>query len=443
MKVLKFGGTSLGSIESLSQVKDILEKKTDEIIVVCSAMSGVTNQLVSIVEDVKNQNTARVKEYLYNLEGKHIDVIHSLIVDHEEKEKLKKEISKMIKEIAELSKLQYTESLRSKIITYGEALLTQIFSSYLNVSGISNTLLKAKDFMLVDSIDKPNIEKVSTTLKSVLEHLPKSDVYITQGFICRDENGIITDLKRGGSDYSATIIGAAIDAEEIEIWTDIDGLHNNDPRYVDNTESVPYLSYTEASKLAHFGAKILHPKTVLPLAGKDIPVILKNTFMPDKTGTIISSEVYTKGVKAISGKDKITIIKVEPKIALGGHGFLREIFEIFHKYKTSIGVVITSEESISLTIDDTSNLMKIINEIEIHAEVKVDSLNTIICIVGDSIIDDNKTHKIFDILKHIPIKMISLGKNDNNVSVVIDTDSKIEALKYLQEKLFLSEKAFA
>ncbi|CAM1351154.1 aspartate kinase [Tenacibaculum halocynthiae] len=443
MKVLKFGGTSLGSIESLSQVKDILEKKNEEIIVVCSAMSGVTNQLVSIVEDVKNNNTIRIKEYLYNLEGKHIDVIHSLIVDNEVKEKLKKEISNMIKEISELTKQQYSESLKSKIITYGEALLTQIFSEYLNVSGVPNTLLKAKDFMLVDSIDKPNIEKVSDTLKSVLEHLPKSEVYITQGFICRDENGIITDLKRGGSDYSATIIGAAIDAEEIEIWTDIDGLHNNDPRYVNNTESVPYLSYAEASKLAHFGAKILHPKTVLPLAGKDIPVILKNTFMPSKTGTVISSDAYTKGVKAISGKDKITIVKIEPKVALGGHGFLKEIFEIFDKHKTSIGVVITSEESISLTIDDTSNLVEIVNEIEVHAEVNIDSLNTIICIVGNSIIDDEKTHKIFDILKHIPVKMISLGKNDNNVSVVIDTESKVEALKYLQEKLFLQEKAFA
>ncbi len=439
MKILKFGGTSLGSIESLKQVRDILVDNPGKKIVVCSAMSGVTNQLVAVVEQMKIKEIKRIDRYLFDLESKHLDVIHTLISDKDQKEIVKKRVSHNIKEILELTRLEYSETIRSKIITQGEALLTLILSSYLNQEGVPNTLIFAKEFMLVDSIENPNIGKVTKALHNVLENSKESEVYITQGFICKDNNGEITDLERGGSDFSATIIGAAINAETVEIWTDIDGVHNNDPRCVNETNSIPYLSYSEASKLAYFGAKVLHPKTILPLINKDIPVILKNTFKPKAKGTVISNKVDKKGMKAISAKDNITIVKIESNADLVPHDFFKKIFDIFHRFQISIDIVITSEKSMSLTIDDTVKLSEITKEIRNYAEITTESLNTIICIVGDSIASDQKTYRIFNILKLIPIKMISLGKNDNNISVLIDTSNKVRALKLLQENLFLQK----
>ncbi len=439
MKVLKFGGTSVGSIESLHQVRDILVESPERKIVVCSAMSGVTNQLVAIVEHMKIKEVKIVEEHLYHLETKHFDVVDELIKDENQRETLKQRIKEIIQEIAALSSVAYSETVKSKITTKGEALLTEIFSVFLNNNGVSNTLLYAEDFMHVDSAETPNIAKVSERLVTVLDSAPQNDVYITQGFICRDSSGEISDLKRGGSDFSATIIGAALDVEEVEIWTDIDGVHNNDPRYVSETYSIPYLSYSEASKLAHYGAKVLHPKTVLPLTDKEIPVILKNTFSPNAFGTVISSKVHSRGAKAISAKDNVTILKIESNTSLASHDFFKKVFDVFHKHEVVIDTVTTSEKSVSLTIDDTTRLLAITNELTGYAKVTTESLNTIICVVGESIAGDEKTYRIFNILKYIPIKMISLGKSDNNLSILIDSSYKIAALKLLQENLFLKE----
>lgn len=437
MKILKFGGTSLGSIENLNKVKNILKNDYDQKIVVCSAMSGVTDELVSLSENIKLKNTEQIALQLYKLKEKHIDVIDNLVEEEEERRKIKKGVSKIINEISELSTMKYSEVLHSKIITRGEALLTHIFSSYLNLIGVSNELLSAEEFMWVDYIENPNLEKVSKKLNSVLVKKPNTKLYITQGFICRNNTGDIDNLRRGGSDYSATIIGAALGADEIQIWTDIDGVHNNDPRYVEDTFSIPCLSYNEASELAYFGAKVLHPQTVFPVIDKDIPIVLKNTFDTEALGTIISNKVISKGIKAISAKDNITAVKIKSSRGLMNYDFFNRIFEVFNKYQTSIDMVTTSEKSISLTVEDTDNLIEIQKELEIYAEVIIEPHNSIICVVGESIITDKKSHKLFDILNHISIKMISFGGSNNNISILVDTKDKTSALRILHSNLFL------
>ncbi len=436
MKILKFGGTSVGSVENLNKVKDILISDTEKKIVVCSAMSGVTNHLVQLIEYVKLADSEAITRNLHQLETKHSQVIDELIADQELRNTLKNDLSSMITEMFDLSNQQYTEIIDSSIVTYGETLLTHIFSSYLNATGVSNVLLDAKEFMHVDSIENPNLENVSQKLGQVLETSEASSIYITQGFVCRNHLGQISTLKRGGSDYTATIIGAAIDASEVQIWTDIDGLHNNDPRYVDQTHPISHLTYNEAAELAYFGAKILHPQTVSPVVGRDIPILLKNTFDPEASGTVISNKTYQKGLKAISAKDGIAAIKIKSNRMLMAHGYLRRIFEVFDTHQTSIDMITTSEIAISLTIDNTSNLDKIVQEIETYAEITVEQDHSIICIVGESVINDKNSYKLFEILNHIPVRMVSYGGSNNNISILVDTKDKIETLRFLNEKLF-------
>ncbi|WP_109299073.1 aspartate kinase [Aquimarina sp. AU474] len=436
MKILKFGGTSVGSVENLHRVKDILVSDQESKIVVCSAMSGVTDQLVSLVEHVKFEDTDAITRSIHRLESKHSDVIDVLIQNEDIKGTLKDGLSLMITELFEISNQKYSEIINSQIITYGEALLTYIFSGFLNSLQIHNVLLDAKDFMHVETVENPNILKVGKRIEKVLEESTQSSIYITQGFVCRNNNGDIGHLKRGGSDYTATIIGAAINASEIQIWTDIDGLHNNDPRFVDNTQPISHLTYNEAAELAYFGAKILHPQTVSPVVGKEIPVLLKNTFDPEASGTIISNKTYKKGLKAISAKDGITAIKIKSNRMLMAHGYLRRIFEVFDNYHTSIDMITTSEIAISLTIDNVSNLDKIIKEIETYAEVTVEQNHSIICIVGESVINDKNSYKLFEILNYIPVRMVSYGGSNNNISILVDTKDKIPTLRFLNEKLF-------
>ena len=437
MKILKFGGTSLGSIENLNKVKNILKNDYDQKIVVCSAMSGVTDQLVSLSENIKLKNTEQIALQLYKLKEKHIDVIDNLVEEEGAQRKIKKEISKMIDEISKLSTMEHSEVLHSKIITRGEALLTHLFSSYLKLVGVPNELISAEEFMWVDYIENPNLQKVSEKLNSILRTKPNTSLYITQGFICRNNIGDIDNLKRGGSDYSATIIGAALGVDEIQIWTDIDGVHNNDPRYVEDTFSIPYLSYNEASELAYFGAKVLHPQTVFPVIDKDITIVLKNTFDTEALGTIISNKAISKGIKAISAKDKITVVKIKSSRGLMTYDFLKRIFEVFNAYQTSIDMITTSEKSISIAVEDTDHLTAIQKEIEVYAEVIIEPYNSIICIVGESIITDKKSHKLFDVLNHISIKMISFGGSNNNISILVDTKDKTSALRVLHKNLFL------
>ncbi|WP_378187279.1 aspartate kinase [Aquimarina sp. W85] len=436
MKVLKFGGTSVGSVENLKLVTNILTKDNETKIVVCSAMSGVTDHLVRLTDNIKFADSEAITKNLDALEKKHFELISSLIQVEATRNFLFDKVSSIITNLFDLSCQKYSEEITSVIITSGETLLTEIFAEYLKESGYSIQLLYARDFMYVDNVEHPNIDNVGQKLKKQIQSLPEATIYLTQGFVCRNKKNEISHLKRGGSDYTATIIGAAIDATEIQIWTDIDGLHNNDPRYVQDTHPIAHLTYNEAAELAYFGAKILHPQTVSPVVEKEIPVLLKNTFNPDAQGTVISSEIGNKGLKAISAKDGITAIKIKSNRMLMAHGFLRRIFEVFDKFETAIDMITTSEIAISLTIDDARNLEEITKEIKHHANITVQAGYSIICIVGESVINDKNTSKLFDILNHIPVRMISYGGSNNNISLLVETDKKIETLQFLNDKLF-------
>ena len=296
-------------------------------------------------------------------------------------------------------------------------------------------LLDAKEFMHVSNLENPDTSVVGDLLRNRMS-MEESEIYITQGFVRIDKNNNINTLKRGGSDFTATIVGAALDAEEIQIWTDIDGFHNNDPRYVEDTHPISHLTFEEAAELAYFGAKILHPQTVSPVIDKNIPIYLKNTFTPDSHGTRISSDHKNNGLKAISAKDGITAIKIRSNRMLMAHGFLKKIFEVFDKYETAIDMITTSEIAISLTIDDVRNLDEILEELESYGEITVEKDHSIICIVGESVIEDKDTYKLFELLNEIPVRMISYGGSSNNISLLVDTQNKIATLRQLNAKLF-------
>jgi aspartate kinase len=436
MKVLKFGGTSVGSAESIRNVKEIINTQPGSKIVVLSAMSGVTNELVNLVEYFKLGSRSSQDEIMERLHQKHKNVIGELFSDSEVKKDTLAQIEQMFGQLQEVISRKYDVELEPVVLTYGESFLTCIFSKYLEAEEINNTLLDAKDFMHVQSLENPNIDVVSDRLEETLKREIRSEIYITQGFVRIDRFRNINTLKRGGSDYSATIIAAACGAKEVQIWTDIDGFHNNDPRYVENTTALSHLTFEEAAELAYFGAKILHPQTVQPVKDRNIPIYLKNTFTPKAAGTKISSEVKSTGLKAISAKDGITAIKIKSNRMLMAHGFLRKIFDVFDKHQTAIDMITTSEIAISLTIDDIRNLDLILNELEAYGEITVEKEHSIICIVGESVIEDKGIYRIFELLNDIPVRMISYGGSKNNISLLVDTRNKIEILKSLNEKLF-------
>jgi aspartate kinase len=434
MKVLKFGGTSVGSPESIRNVRRIIQAQKGRKIVVVSAMSGVTNKLVEIFSEVNKGNNDIAEALMLELKLKHLQVIEELIPASE----AKRVTENLFLELYE----QLEETLGSKplseaaVVTFGESFLSLIFSQFLEEEGVSNTLLDAKNFMHVSNVENPEIETVQKLLKSTLQREVTNEIYITQGFIRIDRNKNISTLKRGGSDYTATIIGAAVNAKEVQIWTDIDGFHNNDPRYVENTAALTHLSFEEAAELAYFGAKILHPQTVSPVKERNIPIYLKNTFTPAAPGTCISSEAHGSGLKAISAKDGITAIKIKSNRMLMAHGFLKKIFDVFDKHETAIDMITTSEIAISLTIDDTRNLDKILYELDEYGEITVDSNHSIICVVGEGVINDHETFRLFELLNDLPVRMISYGGSSNNISLLVDTQNKVQALQLLHQKLF-------
>lgn len=440
MKVLKFGGTSVGTAESIRNVKKIITAQNDGKIVVLSAMSGVTNELVSLVEFFKLGSKSSMQEVLERLHQKHKNVIQELFGESDDRADTLSHIEQMFSQLEETLSGDYNAELEPVILTAGEGFLTYIFSRYLEAEEVNNTLLDAKEFMHVQSLENPNIDTVAALLKETLQREIRSEIYVTQGFIRIDRFRNINTLKRGGSDYSATIIAAACGAKEVQIWTDIDGFHNNDPRYVENTTALSHLTFEEAAELAYFGAKILHPQTVQPVKDRNIPIYLKNTFTPDAPGTKISSEIRSTGLKAISAKDGITAIKIKSNRMLMAHGFLRKIFDVFDKHQTAIDMITTSEIAISLTIDDVRNLDLILNELEGYGEITVEKDHSIICIVGESVIEDKEIYKVFELLNDIPVRMISYGGSRNNISLLVDTRNKVQILKSLNEKLF-SKKA--
>lgn len=434
MKILKFGGTSVGSAASIRNVKEIIVTEFGEKIIVLSAMSGVTNLLVHIIAKLKSGEISNAEIIVEQLKKKHLDLIDELLPF--ENFSVKDQVVKQFEKLSEVLLVDQSENAEARILTFGENVSTFIVSKYFEQEGIENTLLDAKKFMQVSNIENPDTNKVGRLLHQYLRDKEKTEVYITQGFVRVDKFNRINTLKRGGSDFTATILGAAVEASEIQIWTDIDGFHNNDPRYVENTHPLTHLTFEEAAELAYFGAKILHPQTVSPVINKNIPIYLKNTFTPEAPGTMISSAITQRGLKAISAKDGITAIKIKSNRMLMAHGFLKKIFDVFDRLETSIDMITTSEIAISLTIDDNTNLNIIVETLKEYGQITVETDHTIICVVGEGLIEENNTSRIFEILNEIPVRMISYGGSINNVSLLVATENKIAALRALHSKLF-------
>ncbi len=442
MKVLKFGGSSVSSVSNIRTIKNIVDNDDEKKIVVCSAMSGVTDSLYRLIENIRVNDRRAIARNLDALCSKHLDFIDELIDDELVNNLLKDKISVQISKLYRLCKSGYSDTNNSIIITYGELLLTTILSEYLNWQQVFNVFLNAKDFMYVDFVDMPNVEKVSRRLDGVLHNAAKSNLYITQGFVCRTKDCRVSHLERGGSDYSATIIAAAVNAVEVQIWTDISGLHNNDPRYVSGTFPVPQISYNEAADLAYYGAKILHPKTVFPVLEKEIPIVLKNTFDPSSSGTTISSKTVTKGLKSIAAKDGITLLNLKSTGVLTSEGFYKVISEILEKYNVSSDMIKGSETEISLTIDKIRFVNEVIYDLHPFATVSVHPNHSIICVVGDSVMNDESTSRLIEIINKMPVVMAS-NENPDKVLVLVETNDKVKSLRFLNEQLFPAPYAVA
>ncbi|WP_100611113.1 aspartate kinase [Confluentibacter lentus] len=435
MKVLKFGGTSVGSIENIKNVKSIINDGEQKVVVL-SAMSGMTNTLVTIAKDIENKEPNKAIETINKLHENYFNVVDGLITNQPLNKEVKEYITSVFNFLVDCTYKDFSKIIENAILAQGELLSTYMFNCYLQQEGVSSALLPALDFMRIDKFKDPDLAYIKKEIATVINKAPKSEIYITQGFICLDENGDISNLQRGGSDYSATIIGAVLKAEEVQIWTDIDGMHNNDPRYVENTRPISNLSFDEAAELAYFGAKILHPQTVTPVREDHIPVRLKNTMNPSAYGTLISNDTSENGIKAIAAKDNITAIKIKSGRMLQAHGFLKRVFEIFEVYETSIDMITTSEVAVSLTIDDDKNLDKIIAELEKFASIEVDKDQSIICLVGHSVVNHEDTYKMFQILQDVKIRMISYGGSNNNISLLVHSKDKINTLRKLNDYLF-------
>lgn len=436
MLVLKFGGTSVGSAERMKEVAELINTPETKIVVL-SAMSGTTNSLVEIAEYLYQKNIDAANEKINLLEKNYEKVVDELFSTETYKSKGLELIKSHFNYIKAFTQDMFTLFEEKAVLAQGEMLSTALFHFYLEENKRSSVLLPALNFMRIDEEGEPNNNYIKEHLKKELQQYPENKLFITQGFICRNTYGEIDNLKRGGSDYSASLIGAAVAAEEIQIWTDIDGFHNNDPRFIENTKPLSGLSFDEAAELAYFGAKILHPSSVLPAKLANIPVRLKNTMQPDAPGTIICNETQNTGIKAIAAKDGITAIKVKSGRMLLAHGFLRKVFEIFETYKTSIDMITTSEVAVSVTIDDTKFLNEIVQDLKKFGTVEVDKDLSIICIVGDFIAESKGyALQIFGALKNIPLRMISYGGSFHNVSVLVNTSDKKEALQSLHNTLF-------
>ena len=435
MKVLKFGGTSVGSIENMWRVKELINDG-DKKIVVLSAMSGTTNNLVEIFKLLKMGDREQALENITSLKIKYQNVIDNLF----ERSELKGEVTDYVIQIFDLLDQSTQENpgelLYNKIVAQGELLSTFMFTKYLNKEGINARLLPALDFMRIDKMNEPDDFYIKRNLQRIMDEALPAEIYITQGFICLDAYGNIANLQRGGSDYTATIIGAVVGAEEVQIWTDIDGMHNNDPRFVANTKAISNLSFDEAAELAYFGAKILHPQTVMPARESNIPVRLKNTERPESYGTLITSDYKGEGIKAIAAKDGITAIKIKSARMLQAHGFLKRVFEIFEKYETPIDMITTSEIAVSLTIDNDTHLQEIIEELRKFSTVEVDRDQSIVCLVGHSVVQHTDTHRLFQVLQDVPVRMISYGGSNNNISLLVATSDKISTLQHLNTYVF-------
>ena len=437
MKVMKFGGTSVGSPERMKGVASLVTKSGEPTFVVLSAMSGTTNTLIEISEYLYKKNPDGANEVINNLERKYQQHVEELFSTEEYKEKTRQFLAEEFAFLRSFTKDLFTSFEAKSIVAQGEVMSTNMVTNYLQEQGIKAILLSALDFMRTDKNGEPDPQYIKEKLAAILKANEGYQIYITQGFICRNAYGEVDNLQRGGSDYTASLIGAAIDAEEIQIWTDIDGMHNNDPRIVDKTEAVRQLNFEEASELAYFGAKILHPTCVQPAKYAGIPVRLKYTMEPDAEGTIIDNVLVRGKIKAVAAKDNITAIKIKSSRMLLATGFLRKIFEIFESYQTPIDMIATSEVGVSMSIDNDAHLNDIVNELKKYGTVTVDSDMCIICVVGDLDWSNVGFETIAtDAMKNIPVRMISYGGSNYNISFLIRERDKKQALQNLSNVLF-------
>jgi aspartate kinase len=440
MKILKFGGTSVGSPERMRKLLDIVlpdRQSKDKQIVVLSAVAGTTNSLVEIGQAYLNDDKRKAKELTKALQDKYAVFIKELFTSDAGYGRSKELIDYHFTLISSLANDLFTPIEEKIILAQGELLSTTLYHYYLTEIGVPSVLLPALDFMKIDEDNEPVVEYIGEHLQALLDTHPSDTLFITQGYICRNAFGEIDNLRRGGSDYTASLIGAAIRAEEVQIWTDIDGMHNNDPRIVKGTKPIAQLSFDEAAELAYFGAKILHPQSVFPAQKYKIPVRLLNTMEPSAAGTLITNESDKGEIKSIAAKDGITAIKIQSTRMLLAYGFLRKVFEIFERYKTPIDMITTSEVAVSVTIDDIHNLTDIIKELSEFGAVEIDNDQTIICVVGDFRAEKKGyAAPVLDAVKHIPVRMISYGGSNYNISLLLKTSDKEDALRSLHSRLF-------
>lgn len=437
MKIMKFGGTSVGKPERMFQVADLITRDEEFKIVVLSALSGTTNALVAIGDAMSMGDKAKASELIESLYAHYTSFIAGLLKKEDGQQKASGIINEHFDFLRIILKVSFNDALNKDILAQGELMSTKLFSCYLDERGVDHVLLPALDFMSIDANDEPQIPIIKSKLSKTLESNQGKKIYITQGYICRNAKGEVDNLKRGGSDYSASLIAAAVDASVCEIWTDIDGMHNNDPRVVQSTKPVEQLSFDEAAELAYFGAKILHPASIWPAQHYNIPVKLLNTMQPEAKGTIILKDADRDGVKAVAAKDGIVMLKIKSSRMLLAYGFLRKIFEVFEKYRTSIDMITTSEVAVSVTIDNTQFIDEIAKELQPLGELEIINQQTIVSVVGNKLTQNsNLMMRLFDSLNHIPVNMVSYGGSLHNVSILVPTTLKNDTLKALNKGLF-------
>ncbi len=436
MNVLKFGGTSLGTAERMKNVANIVSQQS-KAIVVLSAVAGTTDTLVAIFTAIKDRNIELAEAKTRELMDAYHQYIEQLFQSSDAREQAVEFVQAQLQDVLDNVRQRFVASLEFHLLAKGEIISTELFTLLLQEKQIQCQLLSALDLLKLNTDGRPDEAFLKTQLAEPLANQDAVQIFITQGFICRNAFGEVSNLQRGGSDYSASLFAAAIGANELQIWTDIDGMHNNDPRYVDSTYPIRELSYDEAAELAYFGAKILHPASIKPARRCSIPVRLLNTLEPQALGTLIGSQSERAKVKAVAAKSGITAIKIRSSEMLQAQGFLRRIFEIFELYHTSIDMITTSEVAVSVTIDDTSYLNEIVEALNEFGQVDVDQDLSIISVVGEHLIENKSVNsKVISALQNIPVRMISFGGSAHNISVLVPEQFKIEALKALQRGLF-------
>ena len=434
MKIMKFGGTSVGSASRIQAVARLVTDAGCNLVVL-SAMSGTTNTLEEIVAYLYNRNADGAKDTISRLEAKYQKTIQELFATEEAREQCGAHIRSVFDGLRALTRELFGPVQEKMVLAQGELLSTKMMELYLKEQGVNVLLLPALDFMRLDLQGEPDQDYIREHLLPLLS--AKADVFLTQGYICRNAHNEVDNLQRGGSDYTASLVGAAIGAEEIQIWTDIDGMHNNDPRVVKETRAVRHLHFDEAAELAYFGAKILHPTCIQPAKYANIPVRLLNTMEPSAPGTLIDNRPDPGTIKAVAAKDNIAVIKIKSSRMLLAHGFLRKVFEIFESFRTSIDMICTSEVGVSMSIDDTRFLNEIVHHLKKYGTVTVDLDMCLICVVGDMDWENvGFESNVLAAMKEIPVRMVGYGGSNYNISFIVKEEDKKRALQALSNQLF-------